>query len=324
VTPLVEAAGLTKHYPVRSGGLLHRHTIPLRAVDDVALRIMSGETLGLVGESGCGKSTLGRLLIRLLAPTAGSVIFDGDDITRLRPSELREKRRSMQIIFQDPYGALNPRMSVEDIIMEPLLIHGARAGAESRRTVGAMLERVGLPDRVRDRFPHEFSGGQRQRIGIARALVLRPRFVVCDEPVSALDVSVQAQIVNLLQDLQGELGLTYLFIAHDLGVVKHISTRVAVMYLGKIVEFTDKRTLYANPLHPYTQALIAAVPADHPARRSRGRRERLTDDIPSALHPPSGCRFHTRCPHVMPICRTEEPRTTEPAPGHTVACHLVG
>jgi oligopeptide/dipeptide ABC transporter ATP-binding protein len=323
MTPLVEAAGLTKHFLVRGGGLLQRHTIPLRAVDDVALRIEPGETLGLVGESGCGKSTLGRLLIRLLPPTAGNVIFDGADITRLNPAELREKRRSMQIIFQDPYGALNPRMAVEDIIMEPLLIHGARRDAEARRQVAAMLDLVRLPARVRDRFPHEFSGGQRQRIGIARALVLRPRFVVCDEPVSALDVSVQAQIVNLLQDLQGELGLTYLFIAHDLGVVKHISTRVAVMYLGKVVEFADKRTLYASPLHPYTQALIAAVPATHPAQRSRGRRARLADDIPSALHPPSGCRFHTRCPHAMPVCREQEPRITEPAPGHMVACHLV-
>ena len=260
MTPLVEAAALTKHFPVRAGGLLHRHSIPLRAVDDVALRIEPGETLGLVGESGCGKSTLGRLLIRLITPTAGNVIFDGADITRLAPAELREKRRGMQIIFQDPYGALNPRMSVADIIAEPLLIHGARAGAETRRRVDAMLDLVGLPARVRDRFPHEFSGGQRQRIGIARALVLRPKFVVCDEPVSALDVSVQAQIVNLLQDLQGELGLTYLFIAHDLGVVKHISTRVAVMYLGKIVELADKRSLYADPQHPYTKALIAAVP----------------------------------------------------------------
>jgi len=323
MTPLIEAAGLTKYFPVRAGGVLHRHTIPLRAVDDVAIRIEPGETLGLVGESGCGKSTLGRLLIRLIPPTSGSVLLDGVDITRLRPTELREKRRAMQIIFQDPYGALNPRMSIQDIIAEPLLIHGARPGAGTRRQIAAMLELVGLSARVRDRFPHEFSGGQRQRIGIARALVLHPRFVVCDEPVSALDVSVQAQIVNLLQDLQGELGLTYLFIAHDLAVVKHIATRVAVMYLGKIVELADKRSLYANPLHPYTQALIAAVPAAHPARRGRGRRERLTGDIPSALHPPSGCRFHTRCPHAMAICQAEEPRVSEPAPGHTVACHLI-
>jgi peptide/nickel transport system ATP-binding protein len=299
VKPLVEAAGLSKHFPVRVGGLLQRHTVPLRAVDDVALRIEPGETLGLVGESGCGKSTLGRLLIRLIPPTTGTIIFDGADITRLDAGALRQARRLMQIIFQDPYGALNPRMSVHDIVAEPLLIHGARRGEETRRKVATMLELVGLPGRASGRLPHEFSGGQRQRIGIARALVLRPKFVVCDEPVSALDVSVQAQIVNLLQDLQGELGLTYLFIAHDLGVVKHISSRVAVMYLGKIVELADKRTLYSRPLHPYTQALIAAVPAGHPAERSRGRRTRLAGDIPSALHPPSGCRFHTRCPHAM-------------------------
>jgi oligopeptide/dipeptide ABC transporter ATP-binding protein len=326
MTKLIEATGLTKHFEVRAGGFLHRHTMPLRAVDDVAIDITTGETLGLVGESGCGKSTLGRLLIRLIPSTAGEIRFEGTDITQLGAAALREKRRSMQIIFQDPYGALNPRMSVEDIIMEPLLIHGARANAESRRQVAAMLELVGLPARVRDRFPHEFSGGQRQRIGIARALVLHPKFVVCDEPVSALDVSVQAQIVNLLQDLQGELGLTYLFIAHDLGVVKHISTRVAVMYLGKIVEIAEKRMLYANPLHPYTKALIAAVPVAHPSQRSRGRRERerLAGDIPSALHPPAGCRFHTRCPLAMPVCREQEPRVTEPVPGHQVACHLAG
>jgi oligopeptide/dipeptide ABC transporter ATP-binding protein len=321
--PLVEATGLCKHFQVRTGRLVQRHSIPLRAVDGVALRIEQGETLGLVGESGCGKSTLGRLLIHLIPPTAGSIVFDGADITRLDAAALREKRRSMQIVFQDPYGALNPRMSVYDIVAEPLLIHGTRAGAETRQKVADMLDLVGLPARARDRFPHEFSGGQRQRIGIARALVLRPKFVVCDEPVSALDVSVQAQIVNLLQDLQGELGLTYLFIAHDLGVVKHISTRVAVMYLGKIVEFADKSTLYARPLHPYTQALIAAVPAGHPAQRSRGRRTRLAGDIPSALHPPTGCRFHTRCPYAMPICREQEPRMRTAAPNHSVACHLV-
>jgi oligopeptide/dipeptide ABC transporter ATP-binding protein len=301
--------------------------LSLRAVDDISLAIAPGETLGLVGESGCGKSTLGRVLIRLTEPTAGTIRFESQDITHLTGPDLRERRRSMQIIFQDPYGALNPRMSVEQIIAEPLEIHALTRGrAERRQTVAHMLDLVGLPERVRDRYPHEFSGGQRQRIGIARALVLHPKFVVCDEPVSALDVSVQAQIVNLLADLQRELGLTYLFIAHDLGVVKHISTRVAVMYLGKIVEVAEKRTLYASPLHPYTKALIAAVPALHPADRGRRRalRERLAGDVPSALHPPAGCRFHTRCPHAMPVCREQEPRALEPTPGHRVACHLVG
>jgi oligopeptide/dipeptide ABC transporter ATP-binding protein len=322
VTPLLDAAGLTKHYPMQAGGWLRRQTRFLHAVDNVSLTITQGETLGLVGESGCGKSTFGRLLIRLIEPTAGSVRFDGTDITRLHGAELREQRRAMQIIFQDPYGALNPRMSVEDIIAEPLTIHGARSDA-TRREVGRLLDLVGLPGRARALFPHEFSGGQRQRIGIARALILRPKFVVCDEPVSALDVSVQAQIVNLLAELQGELGLTYLFIAHDLAVVKHISTRVAVMYLGKVVELADKRTLYAAPLHPYTQALIAAVPASHPRLRRRGR-ERISGDIPSAMAPPAGCRFHTRCPHVMPICRAQEPPVSEAAEGHLVACHLVG
>ncbi len=326
MTPLVEAEGLSKHYAVGAGSLLARHRLALRAVDGVALRILQGETLGLVGESGCGKSTLGRLLIRLIEPTGGAIRFAGEDITQLPARALREKRRAMQIIFQDPYGALNPRMKVEEIVMEPLLIHGARVDAATRAAVARMLDRVGLPARVRDRFPHEFSGGQRQRIGIARALALRPRFVVCDEPVSALDVSVQAQIVNLLRDLQRELGLTYLFIAHDLAVVKHISERVAVMYLGKIVELADKRALYAAPLHPYTQALIAAVPGAHPAGRAARRTGRagIAGDIPSALHPPPGCRFHTRCPHVMPVCREQEPRMVEAAPGHYVACHLMG
>jgi oligopeptide/dipeptide ABC transporter ATP-binding protein len=326
VTLLVETQGLSKHYAVGSGGFLGRRSAPLRAVDDVSLRIAAGETLGLVGESGCGKSTFGRLLIRLIEPSAGAIVFEGEDIAGLDARALRRRRRAMQIIFQDPYGALNPRMTVEEIIMEPLLIHGARADAATHREVDEMLNRVGLASRFRDRFPHEFSGGQRQRVGIARALVLRPKLVICDEPVSALDVSVQAQIVNLLQDLQSELGLTYLFIAHDLGVVKHISNRVAVMYLGKIVEIAEKRELYAKPLHPYTQALIAAVPVAHPANRASARasRTRLAGDVPSALNPPAGCRFHTRCPHVMPVCRVEAPRTTEPTPGHEVACHLVG
>jgi oligopeptide/dipeptide ABC transporter ATP-binding protein len=295
----------------------------LRAVDDVSLAISRGETLGLVGESGCGKSTFGRLLIRLLEPTSGSIRLDGTDITDLRGAALREHRRAMQIIFQDPYGALNPRMSVEDIIAEPLIIHGARANAATRREVARLLDLVGLPERARALFPHEFSGGQRQRIGIARALILQPKLVVCDEPVSALDVSVQAQIVNLLSELQRELGLTYLFIAHDLAVVKHISTRVAVMYLGKVVEVADKPKLYAAPLHPYTQMLIAAVPASHPRLRRRISKQ-LTGDVPSALAPPAGCRFHTRCPHAMPICREQEPRVTNPGEGHLVACHLVG
>ena len=323
MTALVVAETLAKHYPV-GGGLLGRNAGDIRAVDRVTFDIRSGETLGLVGESGCGKSTLGRLLIRLAEPSAGRIVFDGQEITGLPPSRMRPLRRAMQIVFQDPYGALDPRMSVEDIVMEPLLIHGARAGAATRQVVAAMLDKVGLPARAATSFPHEFSGGQRQRIGIARALVLRPRFVVCDEPVSALDVSVQAQIVNLLQDLQQEFGLTYLFIAHDLGVVKHISDRVAVMYLGKIVEIAAKRVLYAAPLHPYTQALIASVPATHPGQRRPGKRAGLSGDIPSALDPPAGCRFHTRCPHVMDVCRAEEPATVEAAPGHSVACHLIG
>jgi len=322
VTPLIEAIGVTKHYPQRASGWLRGPTRFLRAVDGVSLTIARGETLGLVGESGCGKSTFGRLLIRLIEPTSGSIRLDGTDITALHGAELRAQRRAMQIIFQDPYGALNPRMSVEDIIAEPLIIHGARPNAETRREVARLLDLVGLPERAKALFPHEFSGGQRQRIGIARALILRPKLVVCDEPVSALDVSVQAQIVNLLSELQGELGLTYLFIAHDLAVVKHISTRVAVMYLGQVVELADKATLYSAPLHPYTHTLMAAVPASHPRLRRRLRKH-LGGDIPSALTPPSGCRFHTRCPHVMPICREQEPRVSEPAEGHLVTCHLI-
>jgi len=318
---LLRVEGLTKHFPVRGGLVFKRATAMLRAVDDVSFTVAPGETLGLVGESGCGKSTVGRMLLRLVEPTAGRVEFLGDDMTALSPAGLRARRRDIQIIFQDPYGALNPRMNVADIIMEPLLIHGARPDAAARARVAELLDRVGLAAQHAGRYPHQFSGGQRQRIGIARALALNPKFIVCDEPVSALDVSIQAQIVNLLQDLQDEFGLAYLFIAHDLGVVKHISDRVAVMYLGKLVEIADTATLYANPRHPYTQALIAAVPIAKP--RLRRRKTALQGEIPSALDPPKGCRFHTRCPHVMPICREIEPLLSEPASGHRVACHLV-
>ncbi len=321
MTPLVETHALSRYYSLRTGPILRRTTIPLRAVDEVSLSIRQGETLGLVGESGCGKSTLGRLLVRLNQPTAGRILFNGNDVSALAGRELLRLRRNVQIVFQDPFGSLNPRMTVEDIVMEPLLIHGARRSPETRDRVSAMLAEVGLPPRAARRFPHEFSGGQRQRVGIARALILRPRFLVLDEPVSALDVSVQAGIVNLLQDLQERLGMTYLFIAHDLGVVKHISDRVAVMYLGRVVEVADKRAIYAAALHPYTQALIAAAPATRPGGRKRAR---VGGDVPSPLALPTGCRFHTRCPAVMPVCRVQEPALTEPVPGHLVACHLTG
>ncbi|MGH7071079.1 MAG: ABC transporter ATP-binding protein [Acetobacteraceae bacterium] len=322
---LVEGIGLSRHFALGSSAVWRRPRAILRAVDGVDLRIRKGETLGLVGESGSGKSTLGRLLIRLQPLTAGRILFAGGDITHLAGRALAEKRRAMQIIFQDPYGSLDPRMAVRDIVAEPLRIHGARGGAATERLVREMLDRVGLPARAAARFPHEFSGGQRQRIGIARALVLNPEFVVCDEPVSALDVSVQAQIVNLLMDLQQDLGLTYLFIAHDLAVVRHIATRVAVMYLGKIVETAAKPELFAKPLHPYTQALMAAVPVRHPGLRAAGRarRREVKGDVPSALQVPRGCRFHPRCPHVMPICREREPEPRSAGAGHTVACHLI-
>jgi oligopeptide/dipeptide ABC transporter ATP-binding protein len=322
MSALLEVDDLSKHYDRGGSGTLGLgpRTL-LRAVDGVSLRIEAGTTLGLVGESGCGKSTLGRLLIRLLPPTAGRITFDGEEISALHGPALKRPRRNMGIVFQDPYGALDPRMTVGAIVREPLLIHGEPA---DKARVAAILDRVGLPTSAAKRYPHEFSGGQRQRIGIARALIMQPRFLVCDEPVSALDVSVQAGIVNLLQDLQAELGVAMLFIAHDLSVVRHISDRVAVMYLGRVVEQGDKRSVYERPLHPYTQALIAAVPALSPIGRAerRARRTRVIGDIPSAMAIPPGCRFHTRCPHVMPICRTDDPALAAQAPGHDVACHL--
>jgi oligopeptide/dipeptide ABC transporter ATP-binding protein len=319
--PLISAMGLAKHFAVRAGFFTRREVARVRAVDDVSFAIGRGETLGLVGESGCGKSTVGRLLLRLIEPNAGTVAFDGTDVLAAQPRELLALRRSMQIIFQDPYGSLNPRMTVEEIVLEPLYVQGARPGPALRQRARQLLETVGLPGTSLARYPHEFSGGQRQRIGIARAIAPSPKFIVCDEAVSALDVSVQAQIVNLLQDLQRELKLSYLFIAHDLAVVKHISDRVAVMYLGKLVELADKRTLYATPRHPYTQALLSSIPAPHP--RLRRARVAMTGELPSALDPPAGCRFHTRCPHAEARCRSEVPAMREVAPGHHAACHLV-
>jgi oligopeptide/dipeptide ABC transporter ATP-binding protein len=317
--PVLEVEGLKKHFPIKKG-LFSRTVGHVYAVDGVSFTINEGETLGLVGESGCGKSTVGRTVLRLLEPTEGTIKVSGDDVTTLGKEALRPYRREMQIIFQDPFSSLNPRMSVGEIVGESLQIHNIAKGAEKEERVAALFDRVGLRKSQMKAFPHEFSGGQRQRIGIARALALNPKLIIGDEPVSALDVSIQAQVINLLMDLQEEFRLSYLFIAHDLAVVEHISHRIAVMYLGKIVEYADKKTLFTNPQHPYTEALLSAVPIPNP--KIKREKKILQGDVPSPINPPPGCHFHTRCPYAEERCRIEEPKLKQIAPGHTVACHL--
>jgi peptide/nickel transport system ATP-binding protein/oligopeptide transport system ATP-binding protein len=320
VTALLEVEGLKKHFPIRKG-FFSRVSGQVYAVDGVSFSIGRGETLGLVGESGCGKSTVGRTLLRLMEPTDGTIKVAGEDITRLDRQSMLPYRRRMQMIYQDPYASLNPRMSAGEIVGEPLVVHQIGAPEERKDRIATLFERVGLRPEAINSYPHEFSGGQRQRIGIARALALNPELIVGDEPVSALDVSIQAQIINLLMDLQDEFKLSYLFVAHDLAVVEHISHRVAVMYLGRIVEMTDKRSLFEMPLHPYSEALLSAVPIPKSSARGR-RRVILTGDVPSPINPPAGCHFHTRCPYAMARCRTEPPVLREVTPGHLAACHL--
>ncbi len=325
---LLTVSGLTKHFPVNRGIIFRRRVGLVRSVDDVSFDVARGETLGIVGESGCGKTTTARMLTRLIEPTAGQIIFDGRDITHLRAGAMRPLRREVQMIFQDPYSSLNPRHTVGSIVSAPFRLQKVKTEKGTKKSVQELLELVGLNPEHYNRYPHEFSGGQRQRIGIARTLALRPKLIVADEPVSALDVSIQAQVVNLLDDLQSELGLTYVIIAHDLSVIRHVANRVAVMYLGNLVELASREDLYKRPRHPYTVALLSAVPLPEPAKRTaeggRERRERvrLVGDVPSPLNPPPACRFHTRCWKAQEVCRTEPPPLRELAPGHQVACHF--
>jgi oligopeptide transport system ATP-binding protein len=320
---LIDVQGLKIYFPVMAGFIISRKIAENKAVDGITFNVKKGETVGLVGESGCGKSTTGRAILQLYKPTDGKIIFDGKDMASLRGEELRHTRRRMQMIFQDPYASLNPRMSVRDIIGEPLLIHKLGNSAERRERVAELMRIVGLNPYYATRFPHEFSGGQRQRIGIARSLAVSPDFIVCDEPVSALDVSIQAQIINLLEELQEQFGLTYLFIAHDLAVVRHISDRVAVMYLGKMMELSGRNEIYENPMHPYTKSLLSAVPIPDPALERKRERIILTGDVPSSLRPPRGCVFHTRCRIAIDECREAVPEWREVQTGHWVACHRV-